>query len=236
MTPKTITITSNTVAKDDPQNPKWKANVYKGETRKLLAIAPDQKFNHVKVTIEGTVEGRNTMWLYNRHIVLASIGETALEGSLKPGTFRINSIARKLIKEFEGVELRAYLDPIGIPTIGVGSTIGLDGTPVKIGASITELQAWQLFDRDGAKFMNAINSLVKVPLTGKQVAALLSFTYNVGDGALAASTLLKLINAGASHAAIAEQFMRWCKAGNQVLSGLERRRKAEVSLWEGRDR
>ena len=46
------------------------------------------------------------------------------------------------IKFFEGLELEAYEDSAGIPTIGYG-TIRIDGKPVKMGMKITAEQAEQ---------------------------------------------------------------------------------------------
>ncbi len=72
--------------------------------------------------------------------------------------------------------------------------------------------------------------MVKVPLTANQLGALTSFAYNLGSGALASSTLLKLLNAG-DYAGAAAQFARWNKARGKTLAGLTKRRAAEAALF-----
>ena len=74
--------------------------------------------------------------------------------------------------------------------------------------------------------------LIEVPLADRCFDALASFTFNLGEGALAASTLRRLVNAGRLEEA-APQFDRWVFAGARKLPGLVRRRAAERALWEG---
>lgn len=134
-----------------------------------------------------------------------------------------------LIKHFEGLRLEAYICPAGVPTIGYGSTRG-----VRLGDRISEAQAEALLRRDLLRFERAVNDLVKVPLTQGQFDALVSFAYNVGEGSLASSTLLKRLNAG-RYAEAADQFLRWNKARVNgrltALPGLTRRREAERALF-----
>jgi lysozyme len=81
------------------------------------------------------------------------------------------------------------------------------------------------------KFEAGVKRLVKVPLAQGQFDALVSFSFNVGLGALGSSTLLRKLNAGDYRGAAAE-FPRWNKAGGKVYEGLTRRRAAERSLFE----
>jgi lysozyme len=78
----------------------------------------------------------------------------------------------------------------------------------------------------------AVERLVKVPLTQGQFDALVDFCFNLGAGRLATSTLLKVLN-GARYDDAAEQLLRWDRAGGQENSGLKMRREAEVALWRG---
>ena len=71
---------------------------------------------------------------------------------------------------------------------------------------------------------------MKVPLTSAQFDALTSFTFNLGAGALAESTLLKKLNAR-DYAGAQKEFGRWVHAGGEVLAGLVRRRAAEAKLF-----
>ena len=79
----------------------------------------------------------------------------------------------------------------------------------------------------------AIRDSIKVPLNTNQWDALLSFAYNVGEGALKNSTLLKKVNEG-NFDEVPSQFMRWINAGGRPLAGLWRRRLAEALLFQGK--
>ncbi|MGR2663680.1 lysozyme [Chromobacterium haemolyticum] len=132
-----------------------------------------------------------------------------------------------LVKSSEGLKLVAYKCPAGIWTNGYGHT-GPDVTP---GMVITQAQADALLARDLERFEAGVARLVKVPLNQNQFDALVSFSYNLGLGALQGSTLLRLLNAG-DYAGAAAQFPRWNKAGGKELPGLTRRRTAEQSLFQ----
>ena len=135
-----------------------------------------------------------------------------------------------LIKSAEGLRLKAYPDPGtgGLPwTIGYGSTSGVTRNMV-----ITEVQAEQMLAADLVRFERIVERLVRVPLNQGQFDALVSFTYNVGEGNFTKSTLLRKLNAGDSTSA-AEQFSRWINAGGKVLPGLVKRRAAERALFLG---
>ena len=139
---------------------------------------------------------------------------------------QISKTGLDLIKNFEGLYLNAYRCPAGVPTIGYGHTAG-----VAMGQTITQQQADDYLRRDVRQFERAVSRLARVPLTQGQFDALVSFAFNLGEGALAQSTLLRLLNAG-DYAGAAAQFDRWNKAGGRVLPGLVRRRAAERALFE----
>ncbi len=137
-----------------------------------------------------------------------------------------------LIKSFEGLFLKPYLDPIKIPTIGYGTIMYPDGKRVTMqDPEITEQRALELLQHEVDKKAQAVDQMVKVAINDNEYAALASFSYNVGSQALQTSTLLKLLNAGADRVAVADQFLRWDKAGGKQLPGLTRRRQAERSLF-----
>lgn len=133
-----------------------------------------------------------------------------------------------LIKSFEGLELTAYRDAVGVLTIGYGST----GPHVKPGMKITEQEAEALLRKDLARFESAVDKLTGGNATQDQFDAMVSLAFNVGETNLAKSTLLKLHNAG-DYVAAADQFARWNRAGGKVLNGLTRRRAAEANLYRG---
>ena len=106
------------------------------------------------------------------------------------------------VREAEGgrPRLTAYLDSKGIPTIGWGH---IDGVRLGMTCSIEQAQAW--FDEDTAWAVNAVNTLVRVPLAPAQADALISLVFNIGAGAFKTSTLLRKLNNG-DFAGAAEQF------------------------------
>ncbi len=130
-----------------------------------------------------------------------------------------------IIKEFEGLRLKAYKCPAGVLTIGYGHTKG-----VKVNQSISEKEADRLFSQDIKEFEGYVDRFVKVKLSANQHEALVSFVYNIGPGAFMHSTLLRKLNDG-DYKGAQGQFIRWNKAGGKVLKGLTRRRKAEAKLF-----
>ena len=143
---------------------------------------------------------------------------------------RLSQFGLELIKKFEGLSLRTYVDAVGVLTIGYGHT----GSDVTEGHKITEEEAERLLLKDVASFESAVNTFTNVRLNQNEYDALVSFSYNVGLGNLKKSTLLKLLNKG-EYNKTAVEFKRWCKArvnGNYVkLPGLVKRRYAEMLLF-----
>jgi len=142
-----------------------------------------------------------------------------------PAHRQINQAGLNLIKDFEGCILQTYDDGVGVLTIGYGHTQG-----VTWGQTITQLQAEEILKQDLNYFEKSVTDLVKVPLTDNQFAALVSFTFNVGVGALTESTLLRSLNQSKYQTA-ADQFLRWVNGGGKEMAGLVRRREAERTLF-----
>lgn len=142
-------------------------------------------------------------------------------------------IAAALARRFEGFAARPYLCPAGVPSIGFGSTFYLDGRRV------------QLTDppltRDGAERL-LLRQVERIYLPAvlrqcpglraeppERLAAIIDWTFNLGEGALAASTLRRRINAG-DWADVPAQLRRWVYARGVLLRGLVLRREAEALL------
>ncbi len=174
-------------------------------------------------------KGRNTWYVYRPAVRILKDGEAIALTPSDAAPGQINARGLKLLKAFEGLRLDAYIDAVGVLTIGYGTTTG-----VSPGMRITEAQAESFLRRDLTRFENAVSSLVKVALNEDQFSALVTFTYNIGEGAFAGSTLLGLLNQGAYQSA-ADQFMRWNKGDRGELPGLTRRRQAERALFLGQD-
>lgn len=130
-----------------------------------------------------------------------------------------------LIKEFEGLRLKAHRCPAGVLTIGYGHTSG-----VKPGMVITEAQAEEFLKEDLQEVVSHINSL-RLALTQNMFDALVSFTFNIGIGNLSRSTLLAKVKADPYDNTILDEFIRWVYAKGKVLPGLQRRRLAEAKLY-----
>jgi len=141
-----------------------------------------------------------------------------------------NQAGIELIKEFEGLRLRAYRCPAGVPTIGYGTTVYPTGYKVQMGDQCTAEQAEEFLRSDLRAFERDVERTVRVPLNTNQFSALVSFAYNLGAEALRKSTLLRLLNAH-NYAGAAEQFARWTYAAGKQLPGLVRRRAAERALF-----
>ena len=136
-----------------------------------------------------------------------------------------------MIESFEGCLLKASNKLDGVWTIGYGQTGRYYGKRVRRGMTTTkaEAHAW-LRDHSIKTYEDAVTQAVKVPLNQNQFDALVSFTYNVGIGALKQSTALRKLNAG-DYAGAADALTMWTKCRRKVLAGLVRRRKEERALF-----
>lgn len=139
----------------------------------------------------------------------------------------IPSQAIALIREFEGCKLYRYPDSAGLPTIGIGHLI----RPGESYNVITQEQAEDLLKADMQQAVRSVLRLITRPLTDNQYAALLSFTFNIGGGALERSSLRMKCNRGEEETVPAE-FMKWVWAGGKKVPGLMRRRRAEALLFQ----
>jgi GH24 family phage-related lysozyme (muramidase) len=152
----------------------------------------------------------------------------------------------KHLKQFEALRLKAYKPTKNEKYYTIG--YGHYGKDVKPNMTITEQQAEELFRNDLKRFENAVNKHVKVDITQNQFDALVSFTYNVGESALAKSTLLKKLNAG-DYQGASEEFKKYDKQTKrdkkgkpikdakgknivETLAGLTKRRKYESDLFK----
>jgi lysozyme len=145
-----------------------------------------------------------------------------------------NRAGLNLIKEFEGLRTTAYVDPVGILTIGYGHTDAAGPPTVTKGMKITALQAEGILMTDLVKYEAAVLRAIKRAPNENQFAAMVSLCFNIGPGAFAGSSVARLFNDNLIQAA-ADSFRLWNKGtvkGNKVeLKGLTRRREAERALF-----
>ena len=135
----------------------------------------------------------------------------------------------ELIKHFEGCELEAYECAAGVVTIGYGHT-----KTAEEGMVISQSRADELLEGDIQEFEDYVRYAVEVELNQNQFDALVSWTFNLGNGNLRSSTMLRVLNEY-KYEEVPAQMKRWNKAGGKVLEGLIRRREAEANLFEGKD-
>ena len=140
-------------------------------------------------------------------------------------------MAADIAKVFEGIRLRPYLCPAGVPTIGYGSTRYENGRKVRLSDLPIDMeQAEKLLLLEMASCVRgALRYCPGLGVYPGRLAAIADFCYNLGVGRLQQSTLRRRVNQGDWEAAKGE-LMKWVRGGGRVLPGLVSRRKAEAAL------
>ena len=134
-----------------------------------------------------------------------------------------------LIKRFEGFSRVVYLDSAGLPTIGYGHLI-VPPQHHLLQNGVTEAEAEILLKQDAFTAERAVSRLINSVINNNQFDALVSFTFNLGAGALQRSTLRHKVNRG-EHEQVPAEFMRWVYAGGRKIPGLLRRRLMEAEVY-----
>ncbi len=132
----------------------------------------------------------------------------------------------KLIKSFEGFSAGVYLCPAGYKTIGYGHVLPKNSSLNNVNKEMAE----ELLFEDLEKAEISVQRNIKTNLTQGQFDALVSFTFNLGSGALQRSTLRQKVNR-LEHEAVPKEFMRWIYAGGIASPGLRRRREVEAKIY-----
>lgn len=144
---------------------------------------------------------------------------------------RARKLACNIIKRFEGFSSIEYKCPAGVNSFGYGS---LSSNYPEISFPVTKEKALQCLMKDVERFEEGIKEMTKPHLNDFEMAALISFCYNLGLGAYRGSTLRQKIN-NLDFKGAAKEFPRWNKAKvngvYKTLPGLTRRRKAEKELF-----
>jgi lysozyme len=133
-----------------------------------------------------------------------------------------------LVAPSEGDHPKTYLDPVNIVTDCYGHT----GGDVKLGHNNTDQECLNKLAVDLVASETSVDNVIKVPLTPYQKAALISFTYNVGENNLAKSTLAKDFN-NKQYVKGCTDLLSWVYAKKQKLPGLVARRKLEYDMCMG---
>ncbi|HEY0107893.1 MAG TPA: lysozyme [Rhizomicrobium sp.] len=152
-----------------------------------------------------------------------------------PGDDAVFPLCMPIIKQFEGFRAAPYKDSVGVATIGYGTILYPDGRKVAMpDPPCTDDQATTYLSYQMSLKSDAIAPLLTRPATLHQAAAMLSLTYNIGEGAFKSSTVLRKFNAGDVQGA-ADAFLMWDKGtvnGQKVvIAGLHNRRLEERTIF-----
>ncbi len=142
--------------------------------------------------------------------------------------------AISMIAQFEGFRAKPYLDSVGIPTIGFGSTTHTNGTKVTMNDAIIDKEMaceMLLFHLNQLELIDLNNCITRTDLKQNQVDAIGCLMYNIGDKGFCGSTLHNKINANAPISEIEQHWLEWDRAGGKVLDGLLKRRQAEFNYY-----
>jgi len=134
-----------------------------------------------------------------------------------------------LIVAFEGCALQPYNDAHGYATVGIGHLIR-QSPILPTDLPITKERAYEIFRTDSKMAQWAVNHYVAVPLNQNQFDALVDFTFNLGSGTFAKSSVLTTVNES-KFASVPQHLALYNESGGKVLSGLVRRRAAEGALF-----
>jgi len=156
---------------------------------------------------------------------------------------KVSDACVEMIKHHEGVRSKPYRCPAGLWTVGVGHVLYPEQAAMKMPERMAlPLKAehdklWSIggvdaiFRSDLLRFESGVLRLC--PDTANRQShfdALVSFSFNLGLGALQSSTLRMKYNRGDVQGA-ADEILKWNKAGGKVLQGLVKRRAAERALF-----
>lgn len=158
---------------------------------------------------------------------------------------RTSPAGQEFIREHEGVVRTAYLDPVGIPTIGIGATnasrtateflrnIGVpDGKIVAGKTKLSQAQATQLFDAMlRAEYEPYVTRDMPTGTLQHQFDAAVSAVYNLGPKFMTWQAV-KLWKQGDIRGAAAYWSSHYNTAQGKKLPGLVRRRKEEAAMFE----
>lgn len=136
----------------------------------------------------------------------------------------------ELLRQVEGVEYRAYTDSAGHATIGVGHKI-LPGEEWLRTATLNDSQVNAILANDLRTAEAAVLREFPKVKRQNQFDALVSFVFNLGEGATDRGTLDELINSNAPAETISAKWMQYVNAGGHQVEGLRKRRALELQLY-----
>lgn len=137
------------------------------------------------------------------------------------------AVALTMIAPFEGFYSHKYRDVVGVETICYGATAA-DG--IDLNRTYTKQECLQILAKDLPKYdaplKRCLTPAAYAALPPHRHAALVSLAYNVGDGAVCKSSVVRDLNAGRITQAC-DDFLKFDRAGGRVIQGLVNRRRQE---------
>ena len=134
------------------------------------------------------------------------------------------------VANHEGFREKAYIPIVGDrATTGFGFTFREDGTPVRLGDTITRPEAERRLGVELYSYRLKISECIKVPVTENQADAFTSLAFNIGTGAFCKSTLVRKLNFY-DYQGACQEILRWDRFNGRPLKGLTNRRKDENKL------
>jgi lysozyme len=103
------------------------------------------------------------------------------------------------------------------PTVGFGSTFRDDGTPVRMGDTITAPKAVQRSFAHITKDETRLKQCVKAPITQYEYDTLVDHAYQYGSAATCASTVVRLTNQG-QYAQACQAYLMWKRVDGRDCS------------------
>lgn len=145
-----------------------------------------------------------------------------------------------LLKLWEGVKLKPYLDSGGLETIGVGhlltpaerssGKIRIGDERVPYAGGLTMDQVLDLLSQDLAEFEECVRNSVMVDITQQQFDACVSLAFNIGVAGFSGSTALRCLNQQ-KFDEMKAAWRLWRRAGGKIVQGLVNRREKELTLF-----
>jgi lysozyme len=158
----------------------------------------------------------------------------------EPGDMQMSKEGLIELANYEAMSNTCYYDSVRVKTVSIGLTVSdiRDINSWPWDKFLSDEQCVKLYVDKLQKYVDAVNSEVKVPLKQHEFDALVSITYNIGTGNLktnkggmAGSTFIDRVNAQESPQRIVAAMAAWNKAGGRVLNGLINRRAKEADLY-----
>jgi lysozyme len=210
---------------------------------------PEYAASGQKITKRKMPNGKIGLWKGNTYLgmdeegpsFLRDISEAAKEGWEEWNPFKSNGgsvpaiyaaaggnsgFLASILKRLEGVKGEAYLDSAGNPTIGAGSTRG-----VQMGDTASDEQIDSRLAEDIAVVNQDYGQLVTADLNPNQEAAVKSLLFNIGGPQFANSKARAALNAG-DFDSFKKEAAEFRKVGDEVIPGLVNRRTQELALFD----